>query len=141
MPEASRTGGLMGAITTSAMIRMTCVIASLLGFATPSGAYIDASPTLGRLVKESTNIVVLRVGKVSKDRRAILYTKAADLKGKYPADQFKHRLTAGWHPGESKLILDWAEPGRVAFCFLNGKSAVTCIDNYWYGAAAAEAPL
>jgi HEAT repeat protein len=112
----------------------------LLGLPSPTPAYIDASPTLGRLLKDSTNIVVLRVEKVSKDKRAIIYTKVADLKGKYAADQFKHQLTDGWHPGESKLILDWAEPGRIAVCFLNGKSALTCIDSYWYGATARQAP-
>jgi HEAT repeat protein len=122
------------------MKRLFYPLLALIGLPGPAPAYIDASPTLGRLVKESTNIVVLRVEKVSMDKRAIIYTKVADLKGKYPADQVKHQLTDGWHPGESKFILEWAEPGRIAVCLLNGKSALICVDNYWYGVTAAEAP-
>src|SRR5438552_17622075 len=89
--------------------RVVFATVCLLGLAAPAWAYIDASPTLGRVVKESTNIMVLRVEKVSKDKGVIIYTKVEDLKGKFPTDQIKHRITEGWHPGESKLILDWAE--------------------------------
>jgi HEAT repeat protein len=117
-----------------------CAACLLLGLAAPVSAYIDASPTLGRVVRESTNIVVLRVEKASKDKGVIIYSKVEDLKGKDAADQIKHRITEGWHPGEAKLIFDWAEPGRIAICFYNGRSAVTCIGNYWYGASAAESP-
>jgi hypothetical protein len=122
------------------MNRVVCTTVCLLGLAAPAWAYIDASPTLGRVVKDSPNIVVVRVEKVSKDKKIIIYRKVVDLKGKHPTDQIKHRITEGWHPGESKLILDWAEPGQIAICFHNGKSAVTCIGNYWYGASAAEPP-
>jgi HEAT repeat protein len=122
------------------MIRYLWTPIILHGLAAPVWGYIDASPTLGRVVKDATNIVVLRVEKVSKEKGIIIYSKVEDLKGTYPADQVKHRITEGWHPSESKLILDWAEPGQIAICFHNGKSAVTCIGNYWYGASAAEPP-
>jgi HEAT repeat protein len=122
------------------MIRSLWTPIILLGLATPARTYIDASPTLARVVKDSTNIVVLRVEKVSKDKGIIIFTKVEDLKGNHPTDQIKHRITEGWHPSESKLILDWAEPGQIAICFHNGKSAVTCIGNYWYGASIAEPP-
>jgi hypothetical protein len=122
------------------MKRVVCATICLLGLAAPASAYIDASPTLGRVIKDATNIVVLRVEKVSKDKGIIIYMKVEDLKGTHRADRVKHRITAGWHPSESKLILDWAEPGQIAICFHNGKSAVTCIGNYWYGASAGEPP-
>jgi hypothetical protein len=54
------------------MIRYLWALIILLGLAVPAWAYIDAAPTLGRVVKESTNIVVLRVEKVSKDKGVII---------------------------------------------------------------------
>src|SRR5687768_13537459 len=92
-------------------------VACLLAFAAHASAYFDASPTLGRLVREATNVVVLRVDKVSREKRAIVYTKVADLKGTHAGEQVKHQLTDGWQPGEARLVLDRAEPGRVAVFF------------------------
>src|SRR5437763_1939908 len=114
------------------MKRCLYAAVALLGLATPSPAYIDASPTLGRLAKDATNVVVLRVEKVSREKRVIIYRKVADLKGDYPAGQVKHQITDGWHPREAKLVLEWAEPGKLAVCFHNGKVVETCIGDYWY---------
>jgi HEAT repeat protein len=108
--------------------------------ATPARAYVDAAPTLRTVIEESTNIVVLRVDKVSREKRVIIYTKVADLKGTQPDGPVKHLITDGFHPREPKLILDWAEPGRVAVCFHNGKVAQTCLGPFWYESAAQEAP-
>ena len=61
------------------MRRLLCAAAALVGLATPAWAYIDASPTLASLTKAATNIVVLRVEKVSREKRVIIYRKVADL--------------------------------------------------------------
>jgi HEAT repeat protein len=69
-----------------------------------------------------------------------LYQKVADLKGRHPDERVKHHVTEGLHPREPKLILDWAEPGKIAVCFYNDKQSLTCLDHYWYECAAREAP-
>ena len=102
--------------------------------------YIDATPTLGQLMKDSTDIVVLEVEKVNADKRIIIYKKAGSLKGTLPGDEMRHQITIGWHPRESKIILDWAQPGKRAICFHDGKIAMTCIGQYWYQTSALESP-
>src|SRR5436190_6522127 len=84
------------------------------GLASPARAYVGGCPTLGKIIKDATHIVAWRVDKVSQEKRAIIFKKAADLKGQFPADEIKHQLGDGWHPREPQLIMDWAEPGQVA---------------------------
>ena len=48
--------------------------------------------------------------------------------------------TGGVRRGRPRIRIGATEPGRIAVGFLGGKSAVTCIDNYWYGVTAAAAP-
>jgi hypothetical protein len=117
------------------------VMLLLFGAPTQSRAYIADMPTLGRVITSSSNIVVLEVDKVSRDKQVIIFKKVADLKGKGLPDVAKHRLTDGFHPRQSRTILDWAEPGRIAVCFQNGeRTCVTCIGGYWYECAVGEAP-
>src|SRR5262245_21766981 len=108
--------------------------------ATPARAYVDNAPSLGRVIEDASNIVVLEVEKVSKEKRVIIYKKVADLKGKHPGEQVKHQLTDGLHPREPKLILDWAEPGKTAVCFHNRKVSLICLGSYWYECAAHVEP-
>jgi HEAT repeat protein len=75
---------------------------------------------------------VLQVFKVSAEKRVILYKKVADVKGRFDHDDIKHRITDGLHPREPKTILDWAEPGKIAVCFSNGKVCQICLGRYWY---------
>lgn len=120
------------------MRRLIYLIVGLCGIPTTAGAYIDAAPTLGRVLHDSTHVVVLQVEQVSREKRVILYRKTADLKGQQSAEQVRHQLGPGLHPREAQLILDWAEPGRRAVCFHNGKVAQVCIDRYWYECVAAD---
>ena len=100
--------------------------------ALPAPGYIDVSPTLGRLINQSSHIVVLRVEMVNLEKRAILFHKVADLKGQSPAEPIRHQITAGLHPRESATILEWVERGQIAISFQNGKTAEICIGDYWY---------
>jgi len=102
-----------------------------------SPAYIEDTPSLGRLIKDSANIYLLEVEKVSKEKRAIVYRKVADLKGKSAGD-VKHHIGDGFHSREPNLILDWAEPGKLAICFQTGKTAQVCLGHYWYECVAQE---
>jgi HEAT repeat protein len=103
-------------------------------------AYIAAIPTLGKVITDSERIVVLRVDKVSREKQVVIFTKVVDLKGRDTAEVYKHRLTDRFHPRQARMIVDWAEPGNIAICFLSGKVCVTCIGRVWYACAATEEP-
>jgi HEAT repeat protein len=132
---------LSGAWRRSAMKRFLLLLLVVVGTPTPSRAYLEVSPTvptLGRVVNQSTRIVVLQVDKVSREKQIVIYKKVADLKGKDSDDVVKHKLTDGYHPRESRTVLDWAEPGELAVCFYTGGGAVTCLGRYWYLCSADE---
>jgi HEAT repeat protein len=115
--------------------RALLCLAVLLGLpCARAGAYVDhiSGFTLGYVIEHSPTIVVLEVEKVTLEKRVIVFRKMADLKGKHPTEQVKHQLKEGLQPHELKAILDWAEPGRIAVCFHDGKVAQTCIGRYWY---------
>ncbi len=105
-----------------------CVLSSL-------DAYIEAPFALGRLVQDSTNIVVLQVDRVDKEQHRILFKKVRDLKGQHPGDIVRHNIgRAGHNPREWQYIMAWAEPGKLAVFMYNGGASETCIDTYWYQA-------
>ncbi len=118
---------------------MKRLVILLLAFFLSAGAaraYVDGTPSLGKLMTDAAVISVLRVETVSHEKRVIIFKKMADLKGMSPSGEVKHKITDGFHPREPKLILDWAEPGKIAICFHDGKAAVICIGPYWYQCAA-----
>jgi hypothetical protein len=108
-------------------------VAVLLLPARPAGAYIEATYTLGRIVQECSNILVMQVDKVDKVNNRILYKKVRDLKGTHPTDIIRHNIAqAGFHPREWQAVMAWAEPGKLAIFFHNGQASETAIDTYWY---------
>ena len=99
----------------------------------PATAYIEVPYSLGRLVAESTNILVVQVDKVDKENNRILYKKIRDVKGTHPSDVLRHNIAkAGFHPREWQNIMAWAEPGKIGMFFYNGGASETAIDMYWY---------
>jgi HEAT repeat protein len=125
----------------SPMKRFLCLMLVFFATAAPSWPYIAAMPTLGKIITDSSNIVVLQVDKVSREKQVVIFKKVADLKGKGLPDVVKHKLTDGFHPRQLRTILDWAEPGTIAVCFQSGeRSCVTCIGGYWYECAVSEIP-
>lgn len=104
---------------------------------TPSPAYIEAPHSFGQVVAQSTNIVVMRVEKVDKEKNLIIYRKVEDLKGKHPQEEIKHNIgKAGFHPREWQYSMAAAEIGRTAVFFHNGGASETYIGGYWYQAYA-----
>ncbi|MCI0377754.1 MAG: hypothetical protein L0215_09120 [Gemmataceae bacterium] len=96
-------------------------------------AYVEAPHTLGRCVHESTNIVLVQVERVNREKNLIIYKKVKDLKGNHPKDEIKHNIgQRGFHPREWQNIMKWAEEGKKAVFFYNGGASETCIDHYWY---------
>ncbi len=110
-------------------------IAALL--APASRAYVEAPMSLGAVVAQSTNVVLVRVESVDKQKNLIIYRKVRDVKGKHPTDVIKHNIgRAGLRPDEWKPPMEWAEPGKLAVFFHNGGASETCIGTWWYQAYA-----
>src|SRR6185503_13797372 len=59
---------------------------ALLCSGPPATAYIEAPYSLGRLIAESTNILVVQVDKVDKENNRVLYKKIRDVKGVHGTD-------------------------------------------------------
>jgi hypothetical protein len=115
------------------------VAAALLGPARPARAYVEAPYPLGKLLNESTNILLMRVVQVDREKNLIVYEKVRDLKGTHPGQRIQHNIgRGGFHPREWQNIMAWAEVGRIALFFHNGSASETCIDKYWYQAYAGE---
>jgi HEAT repeat protein len=120
------------------MKRAFGVMLVLLATTPRATAYIDSTPTLGKLIHDANQIVVLQVDKVSWEKRVVLFKKIADLKGKDGPKVVKHKLTGGSHPRQLRTLLDWARPGAVAVWFRAGNASQTCLGRFWYECAAAE---
>ncbi|HJT78054.1 MAG TPA: VCBS repeat-containing protein, partial [Gemmataceae bacterium] len=99
----------------------------------PAYAYVEAGHSLGQVITLSTNVVLVRVEKVDKEKNLIIYRKVRDLKGKHPTDVIKHNIgRGGYNPREWQYIMEWADVGKTAVFFHNGGASETCIGNYWY---------
>src|ERR1700674_4457418 len=78
-------------------------------------AYIEAAYPLGRILNESTNVMVLKVESVDKQKNLIVYRKVMDLKGQDPRTTIKHDIgQRGFNPREWQGVMAWAEPGKIA---------------------------
>src|SRR5215218_4665698 len=89
------------------------VVVGMLGGARPASAYVDIQPTLGRIVNEARSVFVVRVEKVSREKRAIIYQHVGDVKGTWAGGaRVRHQLTDGDPPRPPRYLLDWAQPGR-----------------------------
>ena len=115
------------------------VLAAIALFPVTARAYIEAAHSLGKIVNDSTNIVVMKVEKVDKERNLIIYRKVKDLKGVHPTDVIKHNIgRAGFNPREWQYAMEGAQPGNVAIFFHNGGASETYCNNYWYQAYAGD---
>src|SRR5262245_35202056 len=106
-------------------------------FPPPSHAYVEAPMSLGAVVAQSSNIVLMRVEVVEREKNFIIYRKVRELTGKHPTEGIKHNIgRGGLRPNEWKPQMDWAEPGKLAVFFYNGGASETCIGTWWYQAYA-----
>jgi hypothetical protein len=111
----------------------------LLLCARPAWAYIEEAYSLGRVINDSSTILLMRVEQVDKQRNLIVYRKVQDIKGKHTTDIIKHTIgQLGFHPREWQTIMAWAEVGKPAVLFHNGGIGETCIENYWYQSGAGD---
>lgn len=100
--------------------------------ALPARAYIEAPMTLADVINQSQMITILRVSRVEKAKNLIVFEKVEDVKGKLPTATVRHLITGQLKEGETKTVLDWAEPGKTAIFFMKDGQCETCIDMYWY---------
>ncbi|HVS38278.1 MAG TPA: VCBS repeat-containing protein, partial [Gemmataceae bacterium] len=115
--------------------RLLALLALLLAaaFPPPVRAYVEAPHSMGMIVNLSTNIVLMQVEKVDKEKNLIIFRKVKDIKGVHPTDLIKHNIgRGGYNPREWQYIMEWAEPGKMAVFCHNGGESETCIGNYWY---------
>jgi HEAT repeat protein len=101
----------------------------------PAHAYIDITPSLGWVVRESQAITLVEVEKVNREKWAVIYRRVDDLKGRLPTDLVRHQLTAGDIPRPPRHLLDWARPGRRAVVFSSGRGGYVCTGQAWYRVA------
>jgi hypothetical protein len=114
-------------------------IAVLLAFSAlllcppPARGYVEAVYSLSRVINESTNVVLVRVESVDRQKNTIIYSKVRDIKGTHNGAALKHLIGQfGYNPREWQGVMAWAEVGKTAVVFHNGSQSETCIDNYWY---------
>jgi hypothetical protein len=117
------------------MRRVLAAAVPLLVLTSTAHAYIEAPHTLGKCIHESTNVVLVELTRVSKEKNLLIFKKVADLKGKYAGDEIKHNIgQRGFHEREWKNVMAWAEAGKKAVFFCNADASETCIGTYWYQA-------
>src|SRR5688572_20861051 len=115
--------------------RWMAVLALLCVVAPPARAYVEVAHSFGQVVALSSNIMLVRVESVDKEKNLIIYKKVKDLKGTYNGDTIKHSIgRAGFHPREWQYPMEWAEAGKTAVFFYAGTASEMCIGNYWYQA-------
>jgi hypothetical protein len=124
--------------------------------------YIDSpEPTLAQLCKRSTEIAVLQVEKVNREKLGIVYRKVRNLKGDFASatkHPFTHVLlaTPGYITNPANIMdaesqrqqnqgtLAAVTEGRKAVVFQVGQLQLICVGHYWYTlrvSADAAAPL
>src|SRR5262245_52900575 len=133
----------------------------LTGEGQPARGYIDIPvPSLAELCRDGAHgtdaIAVLRVEKVNRDKRGIVYSKVRDLKGTFPTQgkyfggTFTHviresandwlifkphnHMDADRMELQNQAILAWAAEGKTAVIFQRGGEQAICIGYQWYTA-------
>jgi hypothetical protein len=118
-------------------VLLVLAVAAVLSWPRAVQGYVEAPMSLGAVIQQSTNIVIIKVEKVDKENNRIIYRKVKDLKGTHNGDVIKHNIgRGGFNPREWQYTMEWAEPGKIAIFFHNGSACETCIGNYWYQAYA-----
>jgi hypothetical protein len=116
------------------VLGILCAGLLLLAWAQRSLAFVEAAYTLGKICNDSTNIFVIEIEKVDKEKNLIIYKKVEDLKGKHPTEVMRHNIGKAqlMNPREWQVTMLWAEKGKRAVMFHNGNQSETCIGHYWY---------
>jgi hypothetical protein len=102
-------------------------------------AYVEVPLSLGKIVNDSTNIILMRVEKVDTEKNLVIYRKIKDLKGVHPTDVIKHNIGhAGFNPREWQYAMEGCKVGNTAIMFHNGGASENFVPGYWYQAYAGD---
>ena len=156
MPQHDRRIGVtaLGFVPARAILLRPLAVMALLwtGSGRPAWAVIDIpGDTLARQCAMAHAITVLRVEKVNREKKGIVYRKVRDLKGDFPAprkfvgDTFTHVLRENpnptWHrqdidnqDRQNEAILAWAAEGKTVVIFQRGAEQAICVGHAWYTA-------
>ncbi|HJZ92906.1 MAG TPA: hypothetical protein VKE40_18675, partial [Gemmataceae bacterium] len=148
-------------LAASGLLTGAVLVMFLTGEGQPARGYIDIPvPSLAELCRDGAHgtdaIAVLRVEKVNRDKRGIVYSKVRDLKrtfptqGKYFGGTFTHvihesandwlifkphnHMDAERMELQNQAILAWAAEGKTAVIFQRGGEQAICIGHQWYTA-------
>ena len=120
-------------------IAAAAVVLWMAGLPRAALGYVEAAYSLGKVIGDSSNVLVMRVESVDRQKNLIIYRKIQDLKGTHPGDTIKHSIgQGGFHPREWQAIMAWADVGKNAVFFHNNSAGEVCLENYWYQAYAGE---
>lgn len=132
-------------VITSSGLALAAGIVTLAMTPGLGSAYVDfPAESLASLCRQrASDIAVLRVAKVRKDKYGIVFQKVRDLKGKYPGERLSLVLreepaNARFHPADSsnhqnqrRCVLDWAEEGKTAVVLFSQGNHVLCLGAHW----------
>jgi hypothetical protein len=79
----------------------------------------------------SSNIAVLQVESVYKEKKAIVFRRVQVLKGEWAAERVIHHVVSK----DVEPLLEWAKPGKTAVTFFvqtDHHAGYTYIDGCWY---------
>lgn len=110
------------------------VLVALLGIVNTAQGHIEAHYTLGQVATESTNILVIEVVRVNREKNLVICKKVRDLKGTYAEAEIKQNIGDRGGPGDAKAIMDWAAEGKQALFFFNETGSLTCTGQAWHQA-------
>jgi len=142
------------AVVLSLLPAAAVVLGLLEGGDRAAQAFIDIPPqSLAKLCEDTQAIAVLRVEKVNREKRGIVYSKVRDLTGSFPkqgkyfGDTFTHiirKTPYGFVPFDPTTLdrlelheekfLAWAAEGSKAVIFQRGGEHAICVGHSWYHA-------
>jgi hypothetical protein len=105
----------------------------IVGWQPSANAYVEAPHSLGQVITLSTNVILVRVEQVDREKNTIIYRKVRDLKGVHPTDIIRHNIgRGGFNEREWKYSMQLAEVGKLGVFFHNGGQGEMCQGTYWY---------
>jgi hypothetical protein len=113
--------------------------AVLLAAALSAPAHIQVSYSLARIISDSSNILLMNVEQVDREKNLIILRKLRDIKGTHPGEVIRHDIgKRGYSAIEWQNVMQSVDVGKPVVMFHNGSIAEVCTDRYWYQARAGE---
>jgi len=115
--------------------RRFLVVASLLAAAVmprPAAAYVDLSPTIGKVIGDSRTIALVEVVNLDRQKHTLTLRERTVLKGKAGETPLIEQVAESDQADIPRSIVQWAEPGAQGIVFSTARTAIVCIGQSWY---------